>query len=174
MHNEPFSRFTPKLVSERRMCDAVDVMLTLQNPNGGFASYELVRGPRWLEWLNPAEVFGWFPLLPSQFGSLTPVLGNIMTEYCYPECTTSVITSLSIFRKYYPHYRADDIESVLPFHYTEILLKFRVVQSNTPPRNRVSSRRSDARRRVVGLLGYLFYLCYPVCNRKSLFGRRNI
>lgn len=50
--------FTPKLVSERRMCDAVDVMLTLQNPNGGFASYELIRGPKWLEWLNPAEVFG--------------------------------------------------------------------------------------------------------------------
>jgi lanosterol synthase len=53
-------RFTPKLVSERRMCDAVDVMLSLQNPNGGFASYELVRGPHWLEWLNPAEVFGMF------------------------------------------------------------------------------------------------------------------
>ena len=41
------------------MCDAVDVMLTLQNPNGGFASYEPIRGPQWLEWLNPAEVFGW-------------------------------------------------------------------------------------------------------------------
>jgi lanosterol synthase len=30
----------------------------MQNPDGGFASYELVRGPAWLEWLNPAEVFG--------------------------------------------------------------------------------------------------------------------
>ncbi|KAF8889368.1 terpenoid cyclases/protein prenyltransferase alpha-alpha toroid, partial [Infundibulicybe gibba] len=80
--------FTPKPVSERRMCDAVDVMLTLQNPNGGFASYEL--------WLNPAEVFG-----------------DIMTEYCYPECTTSVITSLAIFRKHYPHYRSDDIERTI-------------------------------------------------------------
>lgn len=53
-----FTSFTPKLISKERMCDAVDVMLTLQNPNGGFASYELVRGPKWLEWLNPAEVFG--------------------------------------------------------------------------------------------------------------------
>ncbi|KAG5647893.1 hypothetical protein DXG03_007817 [Asterophora parasitica] len=88
--------FTPKLVSERRMCDAIDVMLTLQNPNGGFASYELIRGPRWLEWLNPAEVFG-----------------DIMTEYCYPECTTSVITSLAIFRKSYPHYRTKDIEGTI-------------------------------------------------------------
>lgn len=40
------------------MCDAVDCMLTLQNPSGGFASYEKIRGPSWLEWLNPAEVFG--------------------------------------------------------------------------------------------------------------------
>ena len=40
------------------MCDAVDIMLSLQNSDGGFASYELIRGPQWLEWLNPAEVFG--------------------------------------------------------------------------------------------------------------------
>jgi squalene cyclase len=57
-------RFTPKLVSKERMCDSVDLLLTLQNPDGGFASYELIRGPRWLEWLNPAEVFGQFFLLP--------------------------------------------------------------------------------------------------------------
>ncbi|KAH8832610.1 terpenoid cyclases/protein prenyltransferase alpha-alpha toroid [Flagelloscypha sp. PMI_526] len=69
--------FTPKLISERRLCDAVDTMLSLQNSNGGFASYELVRAPHILEALNPAEVF---------------------------ECTTSVITSLAIFRKQYPHY----------------------------------------------------------------------
>jgi len=40
------------------MHDAVDVMLGLQNPDGGFASYEVIRGPQWLEFLNPAEVFG--------------------------------------------------------------------------------------------------------------------
>ncbi|KAF5383417.1 hypothetical protein D9757_006167 [Collybiopsis confluens] len=82
----------PKVISKERMCWAVDTMLSLQNPNGGFASYELVRGPQWLEWLNPAEVFG-----------------DIMIEFCYPECTTSVITSLSIFRKYHPDYRSKDI-----------------------------------------------------------------
>ena len=32
----------------------------MQNSDGGYASYELVRGPSWLEWLNPAEVFGRF------------------------------------------------------------------------------------------------------------------
>jgi hypothetical protein len=40
------------------MRDAVDVMLSLQNSDGGFASYEVIRGPQWLELLNPAEVFG--------------------------------------------------------------------------------------------------------------------
>ncbi len=48
----------PKLVSKERLCDAVDTLISLQNSSGGFASYELVRGPRWLEYLNPAEVFG--------------------------------------------------------------------------------------------------------------------
>ncbi|KAK7012273.1 terpene cyclase/mutase family member [Favolaschia claudopus] len=88
--------FTPKLVSDRRLYDAVDLLLSLQNPNGGFASYELVRGPSWLEHFSPAEVFG-----------------DIMVEYCYPECTTSVITSLSIFGKHYPDYRAADIQHTI-------------------------------------------------------------
>lgn len=39
-----------------------------------------------------------------------------MIEFCYPECTTSVITSLSIFRKYYPHYRVAEIECVSFFY----------------------------------------------------------
>ncbi|KAF7294505.1 Terpene cyclase/mutase family member [Mycena kentingensis (nom. inval.)] len=85
--------FTPQLVSERRIFDAVDLLLTMQNSDGGFASYEPIRGPSWLEMLNPAEVFG-----------------DIMIEHNYPECTTSVITSLSIFHKHYPKYRASDIE----------------------------------------------------------------
>lgn len=51
-------RFTPTLVSDDRLFDAVDTLLTMQNRDGGFASYELVRGPSWLESLNPAEVFG--------------------------------------------------------------------------------------------------------------------
>ena len=57
-NSDKTSSFTPKLVSKQRMQDAVDVMLSLQNPDGGFASYEVIRGPLWLELLNPAEVFG--------------------------------------------------------------------------------------------------------------------
>lgn len=62
----------PELVDKRRMCDTIDLILGMQNADGGFASYELIRGPALLELLNPAEVFG-----------------NIMIEYSYPECTTS-------------------------------------------------------------------------------------
>jgi lanosterol synthase len=40
-----------------------------------------------------------------------------MIEYEYPECTTSVITSLAIFRNHYPNYRAEDIEYVIHTHY---------------------------------------------------------
>jgi len=35
-----------------------------------------------------------------------------MIEYCYPECTTSVITALAIFRKHFPDYRKEKIEYV--------------------------------------------------------------
>jgi len=88
--------FTPKLISTQRMYDAVDIMLSLQNPDGGFASYEIIRGPQWLELLNPAEVFG-----------------RIMIEHNYSECTTSVLTALAILRKHCPEYRAVDIEDFL-------------------------------------------------------------
>lgn len=52
-------RYSPEApIAEDRLKDAVNVLLSMQNPNGGFGSYELTRGPEWLEWLNPAEVFG--------------------------------------------------------------------------------------------------------------------
>ncbi|KIY70790.1 terpene synthase [Cylindrobasidium torrendii FP15055 ss-10] len=88
--------YAPKLVSEERLRDTVDLLLTMQNSNGGYASYEPIRGPSWLEWLNPAEVFG-----------------DIMIEYNYPECTTSVVTALSHFRNRYPHYRNREIQQTI-------------------------------------------------------------
>jgi lanosterol synthase len=85
--------YLPKLVSQERLQDAVDVLLTMQNADGGFASYEPIRGAKELEWLNPAEVFG-----------------NIMIEYSYPECTTAVLLGLTSFRKQYGAYRRNEIE----------------------------------------------------------------
>lgn len=94
----------------------------MQNPDGGFASYECIRGPGWLELLNPAEVFGasmTCSCLKSRF--LTASSGAIMIEHSYPECTTSVITALSIFRKYYPKYRSADIEWAAVFYLSNML-----------------------------------------------------
>ena len=85
----------PTLVSDERIKDAIDTLLTMQNPSGGFASYEPTRGSEYLEYLNAAEVFG-----------------RIMIEYDYPECTTAVVTALSLFTTHYPTYRATTIRRV--------------------------------------------------------------
>ena len=83
----------PKLLDDQRIFDAIDTLLTFQNTTGGCASYEPQRGSELLEWLNAAEVFG-----------------RIMVEYDYPECTTAVVKALSLFSKYWPDYRADEIK----------------------------------------------------------------
>lgn len=76
--------------------DCVDTLLVMQNGDGGFGSYEKTRGSRYLELLNPAEVFD-----------------RIMVEYSYPECTTAVLTSLCLFRKHFPDYRAGDLKACI-------------------------------------------------------------
>jgi lanosterol synthase len=88
--------YTKKLVSDERLFDAVNVMLNMQNSDGGYATYEPRKGPFWLEWFNPAEVFG-----------------NIMVDYNYVECTTAVLLGLTTFRKYYPEHQKAEIQSCL-------------------------------------------------------------
>jgi lanosterol synthase len=86
----------PQAIDDRRIFDAVDTLLTYQNRPGGCSSYEPPRAGEWMEMLNAAEVFG-----------------RIMVEYIYPECTTAVVTALSLFREHWPDYRAEDIESFI-------------------------------------------------------------
>ncbi|KAL8735763.1 MAG: hypothetical protein Q9166_000626 [cf. Caloplaca sp. 2 TL-2023] len=87
----------PKLVSDERIKDAIDTLLTMQNPSGGFASYEPIRGSQYMEYLNAAEVFS-----------------RIMIEYDYPECTTAVVTALALFSRVYDtSYRKAEIESTI-------------------------------------------------------------
>lgn len=87
----------PALVSNDRIRDAIDTLLTMQNSSGGFASYEPTRGSEYLECLNAAEVFG-----------------RIMVEYDYPECSTAVITALRLFTtKHDSEYRKADISRAL-------------------------------------------------------------
>ncbi|CAG8643364.1 11467_t:CDS:2, partial [Scutellospora calospora] len=87
--------YTPNLVSKERLCQTIDILLSMQNSDGGFASYERIRGSKFMEWLNSAELFG-----------------NVMIEYNYPECTSSVLNALNTFQKWYPDYRATEIEQV--------------------------------------------------------------
>ncbi|KAJ3167937.1 Lanosterol synthase (Oxidosqualene--lanosterol cyclase) [Geranomyces variabilis] len=79
-------------IDPSRYRGAVDVLLRMQNSDGGFATYEATRGPKVLEKINPAEVFG-----------------DIMVEYSYPECTTAVLLALKTFHANQPDYRADEI-----------------------------------------------------------------
>ncbi|GAW18291.1 hypothetical protein ANO14919_077660 [Xylariales sp. No.14919] len=83
----------PQLLDDERIFDAVDTILTYQNQTGACSSYEPTRGSEKLEWLNAAEVFG-----------------KIMVEYDYVECTTAVVTALSLFKKYWPDHRSKEIE----------------------------------------------------------------
>ncbi|KAL4925989.1 terpene cyclase/mutase family protein [Aspergillus undulatus] len=86
----------PQLLSDQRIFDAIDILLTYQNPSGGCSSYEPTRGSKYLELFNAAEVFG-----------------GIMVEYDYPECTTAVLTAISLFTKYWPEYRPDEIQTFI-------------------------------------------------------------
>ncbi|KAL3970257.1 acylglycerol lipase [Sarotherodon galilaeus] len=78
------------------LCDAVNVLLSMRNTDGGFATYETKRGGRLLELLNPSEVFG-----------------DIMIDYTYVECTSAVMQALRHFQKVYPDHRAEEIRSTL-------------------------------------------------------------
>jgi lanosterol synthase len=84
----------PKLISKERLQDSVDCLLLMQNETGGFSEYEIRRGSPKLEWLNAAQVFG-----------------GIMISYDHVECTTASVTAMSLFSKFYPDYRADEIKA---------------------------------------------------------------
>jgi squalene/oxidosqualene cyclase-like protein len=80
-------------ISEERLQKAVNVLLTYQNEDGGWATYENNRGWGWYEQLNPSEVFG-----------------DIMIDYSYVECSMAVLTALADYREMYPEHRAADIQ----------------------------------------------------------------
>ncbi|CAA3021839.1 cycloartenol Synthase [Olea europaea subsp. europaea] len=77
----------------RRLYDAVNVILSLQNDGGGFATYELTRSYSWMELINPAETFG-----------------DIVIDYPYVECTSASIQALAAFKNLYPWHRREEVE----------------------------------------------------------------
>ena len=95
------------------MKDCVDVILSLQNPGGGFASYELIRGNKRMEWLNTAEVFGDIMIeytYPESVSVLCHSTGQYTDNAVHDRCTTSSLSALLQFRKICPDYRRRDIE----------------------------------------------------------------
>lgn len=75
---------------------AVDLLLSFQNKDGGWATYELQRAPAWSEWLNPSEVFG-----------------KIMTDYSWTECTSACMQALHQFQIQFPNYKFQEIQTAL-------------------------------------------------------------
>eukprot|EP00871_Galdieria_phlegrea_P002196 jgi/Galph1/2978/GphlegSOOS_G1595.1 len=80
-------------LSHERLFDAIHVSLSLQNKDGGWATYENTKSYAWLEWINPSEVFG-----------------DIMIDYSCVECTSSSIQGLAAFRARHPGHRRHEID----------------------------------------------------------------
>lgn len=91
------SKIPAEIVGEpldaKRLYDAVNVILSLQNKEGGLATYELTRSYSWLEIINPAETFG-----------------DIVIDYPYVECTSAAIQALVLFKQSYPGHRKEEVE----------------------------------------------------------------
>eukprot|EP00607_Mallomonas_marina_P010769 CAMPEP_0182422772 /NCGR_PEP_ID=MMETSP1167-20130531/8545_1 /TAXON_ID=2988 /ORGANISM="Mallomonas Sp, Strain CCMP3275" /LENGTH=689 /DNA_ID=CAMNT_0024601113 /DNA_START=357 /DNA_END=2426 /DNA_ORIENTATION=+ len=79
-------------ISSLSLSHAVDVILSLHNTDGGWATYENNRGYGWYELLNPSEVFG-----------------DIMIDYSYVECSSACVQALVGYQQSGSEYRADEI-----------------------------------------------------------------
>ncbi|CAN0024404.1 unnamed protein product [Heterosigma akashiwo] len=83
-------------LAPERLHQAAQILLSYQNRDGGWATYENNRGYGWYEALNPSDVFG-----------------DIMIDYSYVECSTACLSALATFRKEFPEHRAGEIEGAL-------------------------------------------------------------
>jgi squalene/oxidosqualene cyclase-like protein len=77
-------RFEPKIPVDL-LRESVSLMLSWQNDDGGWATYERTRTGAWIEALNPSQVFG-----------------DIMIDYSHVECTSACVQALSRARHRFP------------------------------------------------------------------------
>ncbi|GAB4850351.1 hypothetical protein Ancab_029653 [Ancistrocladus abbreviatus] len=91
------SQLPQELVGEaletERMCDAVNILLSLQGQSGGIGTWEPVVGNLLLEHFNPIEF-----------------LEDVVIEYEHAECTSSAIQALVLFRKLHPDHFSQEID----------------------------------------------------------------
>uniref|UniRef100_A0A0D9XRJ6 Terpene cyclase/mutase family member n=1 Tax=Leersia perrieri TaxID=77586 RepID=A0A0D9XRJ6_9ORYZ len=83
-------------IEEERVYDAVDCLLSFVNKDGTLSSAECQRTSFWVEFINPSESFR-----------------NIIVDYPYVECTSSLIQALTLFKGIYPSYRHEEIEKII-------------------------------------------------------------
>jgi squalene/oxidosqualene cyclase-like protein len=83
-------------ISVERLTAAADLLLSMQNSDGGWATYERTRGPAWLERLNPSDCFA-----------------DIMIDPSYVECTSASVQALSAFRSRYSSERDAAIDTAI-------------------------------------------------------------
>jgi lanosterol synthase len=95
-------------VSDERLKEAVDVLLRMQNNDGGWATYENTRAAKWLEALNPSEVFA-----------------DIMLDYSWVECSSAVVQGLLEFKEQFPKYKKAEIDEAVKIAIDFILSKQR-------------------------------------------------
>jgi len=81
-------------LADERLFDAVNVILSMHNKGGGWATYELTRTSPIIEIINPAALYG-----------------EIMVDYQHTECTSACITALKAFQERYPNHRKEEIDS---------------------------------------------------------------
>jgi lanosterol synthase len=81
---------------EDRLEAAIRFILSRQNADGGFGTYERRRGGKLLETINPSEMFG-----------------QCMTELSYLECTASAIAALSHYRRHFPDFPRGEIDRAI-------------------------------------------------------------
>ncbi|NOQ13915.1 MAG: hypothetical protein GQ583_05465 [Methyloprofundus sp.] len=79
-------------ISDERIKQAVDVILSYQNKDGGWPTYELSRSPKWLETLNPSEIFA-----------------DIMIDYSWTECSAACVIALLEIQERDPDYKNQQI-----------------------------------------------------------------
>lgn len=97
-----------KDISDDRIKQAVDVILSFQNQDGGWPTYELSRAPKWLEKLNPSEVFA-----------------DIMIDYSWTECSATCLLTLLEINELFPDYRTQEIHRAITQGLQFIVLKQR-------------------------------------------------
>lgn len=83
-------------IEDHRLFDTVNVLLSMQNSNGGYSSYETKRAGGAMELINPSEVFG-----------------DIMVDYTYVECTSAAVQALKHFAEQFPNHRPKEIRECL-------------------------------------------------------------